>query len=70
MNHCGGGPGAWHIGQTAAETPFDARFNVLAAIVAWVETGLAPDTIEGTKFVDDASLGKERAVQFSRRHCR
>ena len=37
------------------------------AVVRWVEDGIAPDTLLGTKFVNDSeSLG----VQFSRKHCR
>jgi feruloyl esterase len=71
MNHCNSGPGAWVFGQgggaSAAGVPFSASKNVLAAIVAWVENGTAPDTIEATKFVNDTvSLG----VDFTRKHCR
>ncbi|GJD00533.1 carboxylic ester hydrolase [Colletotrichum higginsianum] len=47
--------------------PFYGTHNVLAAIVDWVEGGVAPDTITGTKFVNDTvALG----VDFQRRHCR
>ena len=47
--------------------PFEADKNVLAAVVDWVERDVAPETIEGTKFVDDdTTLG----VSFTRRHCR
>lgn len=70
MQHCSGGPGAWVLGQGgggAAAGGFDADTNVLAAVVAWVEDGRAPERIEGTKFVNDtASLG----IEFQRRHCR
>jgi feruloyl esterase len=67
MDHCGGGPGAWMIGQNAGKGPFDAKHNVLAAIVEWVERGNGPDTIEGTKYIQDsATLG----VSFTRKHCR
>ena len=71
MFHCNSGPGAWVFGQggsaSAAGIPFESANNVLAAIVDWVEKGVAPDTIEGTKFVNDTvSLG----VAFQRRHCR
>jgi len=71
MNHCSTGPGAWVFGQggaaAAAGIPFSAGNNVLAAIVAWVENGTAPDTIEAAKFVNDTvSLG----VDFTRKHCR
>ncbi|SLM37899.1 feruloyl esterase b [Lasallia pustulata] len=71
MFHCNSGPGAWVFGQgggaAAAGVPFEGADNVLAALVAWVENGFAPDTIEGTKFVNDSvGLG----VAFRRRHCR
>jgi hypothetical protein len=55
------------IGQNSAQIPFDRTHNVLAAIVDWVEHGIAPEAIEGTKYFDDtASLG----VSFTRNHCR
>ena len=56
------------IGQASiGSIGFDPESNVLAAIVRWVEQGVAPDTIEGTKFVDDL---KENGVERRRRHCR
>jgi hypothetical protein len=68
MFHCNSGPGAWMIGQASrGSIGFDAASNVLAAIVQWVEQDIAPDTIEGTKFVDDV---KDRGVERKRRHCR
>ncbi|KAK1979836.1 Tannase/feruloyl esterase [Colletotrichum cereale] len=74
MNHCSTGPGAWLVGQGGAaaavagnDLPFDRAHSVLAAVVDWVEAGVAPDTVTGTKFVNDtAGLG----VDFQRRHCR
>ena len=71
MFHCNMGPGAWVIGQgggsSAEGLPFDPQRNVLAAVVSWVEQREAPETIEGTKFVeDDSSLGES----FRRRHCK
>jgi hypothetical protein len=71
MFHCNSGPGAWVIGQgggSAAEgVPFDSKRNVLAALVEWVEEGTAPDTIEGTKFLNDTV---ELGEAFRRQHCR
>lgn len=71
MFHCNSGPGAWVLGQgggkAAAGVPFLPENNVLKALVEWVEKGRAPETIEGTKFVDD-EVG--RAEAFRRRHCR
>ncbi|KAL2280137.1 hypothetical protein FJTKL_12750 [Diaporthe vaccinii] len=70
MFHCNSGPGAWVVGQqggSAAQGSFDRESNVLAAVVDWVEQGIAPETMTGTKFVNDsAALG----VDFQRRHCR
>lgn len=54
-------------GAAAAGVPFECANNVLAALVKWVEDGVAPDTIEGTRFVNDTvTMG----VAFRRRHCR
>lgn len=71
MFHCNSGPGAWVLGQggNAAQNgiAFDRQHNVLQAMVDWVEKGIAPEYIEGTKFVNDTpSLG----VDFTRRHCK
>ncbi|KAL8401160.1 hypothetical protein RB596_008088 [Gaeumannomyces avenae] len=68
MDHCGGGPGAWVLGQGGnAAGVFDPESNVLAAVVRWVENGTAPETITGTKYVaDDPSRG----IDFQRAHCR
>jgi feruloyl esterase len=70
MNHCSGGPGAWVMGQggnAVAGVPFEGSRNVLRAVVDWVEKGVAPEYVEGTKFVNDSvALG----VDFRRRHCR
>ena len=56
-------------GGNAAQAgiPFDAQHNVLASIVHWVEKGVAPDYIEGTKFVNDTV---KSGVDFTRRHCK
>lgn len=68
MFHCNAGPGAWMIGQASSgSSGFDPDSNVLAAIVRWVEQGIAPDTIEGTKFVGDI---EENGVERKRKHCR
>lgn len=71
MFHCNSGPGAWAIGQgggaAAAGVPFKSKNNVLAALVAWVEDGVAPDVIEGTKFINDTV---SHGIALRRRHCR
>jgi len=73
MSHCATGDGAWQIGQTLqgigdiTSQTLDPERNVLTALVRWVEEGIAPDTILGTKYINDTvDLG----VQFTRRHCR
>ncbi|KAF0332639.1 putative feruloyl esterase B-2 [Colletotrichum sp. SAR11_59] len=73
MFHCTSGPGAWVVGQGGGAAamndnlPFDAEHNILAAVVNWVENGVGPETIKGTKFVNDtAGLG----IDFQRRHCK
>ncbi|THU80585.1 putative feruloyl esterase B-2 [Dendrothele bispora CBS 962.96] len=59
MGHCAGGVGAWEIGQTldgsaddvsSGSATLDPDRNVLMAVVRWVEEGVAPDTLLGTKF--------------------
>jgi len=71
MFHCNSGPGAWVLGQgggaSAAGIPFAPYQNVLAALVAWVEEGEAPETIGGVKFVEDMV---DRGIAMERRHCR
>ncbi|KAK7061112.1 hypothetical protein VNI00_000848 [Paramarasmius palmivorus] len=66
MSHCSGGDGAWQIGQGAGGSQ-DPSSNVLMAVVRWVEEGVAPDTILGTKYNND---NPSSGVAFSRKHCR
>ncbi|KAJ5517875.1 Tannase/feruloyl esterase [Penicillium expansum] len=57
MGHCCYGPGAWMVGQNSAgNTGLDPKQNLLMALVRWVEEGVGPDTILGTKFVNDDKL--------------
>ncbi|KAF2758841.1 tannase and feruloyl esterase [Pseudovirgaria hyperparasitica] len=68
MAHCSGGPGAWQIGnQAVGNATLEAEGNVLMAMVRWVEEGVGPETVTGTKFVNDS---KVLGVEFRRRHCR
>jgi feruloyl esterase len=66
--HCGGGEGAHAVGQGLGEVNnYDPSDNVLMALVDWVENDNAPETIVGTKFVNDTqSLG----IDFQRAHCK
>jgi feruloyl esterase len=66
--HCGGGDGAHAIGQASDElSTYDPKENILMAIVDWVENGNAPQTIIGTKYVNDT---KSLGVEFQRAHCK
>jgi feruloyl esterase len=60
MGHCSSGPGPNAFGGTRylnAGQPnppvLDAEHDIVAAIMAWVEEGKAPDSIIATKFTDD-----------------
>ncbi|KAJ8107527.1 hypothetical protein OPT61_g8803 [Boeremia exigua] len=67
-SHCTGGDGAHAIGQASNEVnSYNPKENILMAIVDWVEKGNAPETLIGTKWVNNTqSLG----VQFQRAHCK
>ncbi|KAK7464292.1 hypothetical protein VKT23_006459 [Stygiomarasmius scandens] len=73
MSHCSSGPGAWRIGQglfgdiSPGNENLSPDRNILMAMVRWVEEGVAPESILGTKFVNDSD---ELGVAFSRRHCK
>lgn len=70
MGHCSEGVGAWQIGQSGAAAQgieYDPKYNVLAALVEWVESGVAPDTLIGTRFVNDTVA---ESVEMRRVHCR
>jgi len=54
-------------GAAATGVPFEKTRNVLSAVVEWVETGVTPEYVEGTKFVNDTvGLG----VEFTGSYCR
>jgi len=69
MDHCSGGPGANSFGQYGYSfegLAKDKKYNALLALVDWVENGNAPESIIGTKFVNDTvALG----VDSQRLHC-
>ena len=71
MYHCNSGPGAWvfgHLGAgSSAGIPFQSPYNVLAALIGWVENGTAVEEIIGTKFVNDSV---KAGVASQHRHCR
>jgi len=66
MQHCAGGPGAGSMGQYLPP-PTDPQHNVQAALDLWVEKGIPPDKLIGTKFVDAEDPGK--GVKMTRPLC-
>lgn len=67
MGHCGYGAGASSIGNNNYKYPgSDPKDNVLMATVRWVEEGVAPETVRGTKFSDEDPT----KVEYKRNHCR
>ena len=64
MGHCGGGPGPNQFGQTGGDG--DADHDVVAALEAWVEKGIAPQRIIATKYVDN---DRTKDVQMTRPLC-
>ncbi|KAI0676495.1 feruloyl esterase-like protein [Trametes maxima] len=70
MAHWCGGHGASVMGALFQPPPptYDAERNILAAMVRWVEEGVAPSTLVATKYVDDTNPGK--GVAFTRPLCR
>jgi feruloyl esterase len=53
MQHCGGGPGPNSFGQDGdVSSSDDAHNNIHLALEAWVEKGLAPQTIIATRSPD------------------
>ncbi|KAK1477583.1 tannase and feruloyl esterase [Colletotrichum tamarilloi] len=65
MAHCRDGTGASMIGGNPETfTSYDPDANVLAAIVRWVEEGVAPDFILGSR------LTASGEVDLQRKHCK
>jgi feruloyl esterase len=64
MSHCSPGEGAGSIGQGQStfvnNNPED---NVLLAMVQWVEKGVAPESVRGTKL-------NGTTVEYRRVHCK
>jgi feruloyl esterase len=66
--HCSGGDGAHAIGQSTNEvSSLEPKENVLMALVDWVENGNAPESLIGTKYVNDT---KSLGIKFQRAHCK
>jgi len=69
MGHCGGGPGAFSIGQSsAASSGLEESRNVVLQMVAWVEEGKAPETVLGAKLVNGTVVGERKHCRYPRRN--
>jgi feruloyl esterase len=67
VTHCGGGPGANVFnGPDNLGGPEDSDHDVFLALRQWVEQGIAPKRIIGTKFVND---NPANGVAFTRPMC-
>jgi feruloyl esterase len=67
VTHCGGGPGANVFnGPDNLGGPEDPGHDVFLALRQWVENGVAPTTIIGTKYVNDTPAD---GVAFTRPMC-
>jgi feruloyl esterase len=69
MWHCDGGPGANVFGgqdQVPPPKPGDPTDDALAALIAWVENGVAPGQIIATKYVNDVPA---EGIAFQRPLC-
>ncbi|KAN0060974.1 hypothetical protein ACQY0O_006708 [Thecaphora frezii] len=56
MKHCRDGSGPWQIGAVTQTDPgnrpyqYTAHYDAVLALVAWVESGIAPDYLIGTSY--------------------
>ncbi|GAA5827212.1 hypothetical protein JCM11251_001171 [Rhodosporidiobolus azoricus] len=76
MGHCQQGPGAWNFGgpsqrQTSLggrgqPSTFDEKHDMILAMINWVEKGIAPDVLIGTKYIGD---DKRNGTQLQRPLC-
>lgn len=60
MGYCGGGPGAYYIGNQRMQLadPKKHENNLLMDMVRWVEEGKAPNVVAGVAFINDAQADK------------
>ncbi|GAA5838204.1 hypothetical protein JCM9279_004155 [Rhodotorula babjevae] len=76
MGHCRGGPGAFNfggpgqrqvsLGGGSTGSRFDAKHDMVLAMIDWVEKGIAPDVIIGAKYIGD---DKRNGTLLERPHC-
>ena len=75
-SHCLGGPGPFNFGAAiqidasftgiGQSSTFGASHDAVLALIDWVENGVAPDVLIGSKYIDD-DLNK--GVQLQRKLC-
>ncbi|SDA01337.1 BZ3500_MvSof-1268-A1-R1_Chr10-1g02588 [Microbotryum saponariae] len=76
MLHCGGGNGAYHLGQSSQRdislggslqsASFTAKDDMILALIAWTEKNQAPDSLVGVNYVGG---DKRQGVAFERLMC-
>jgi feruloyl esterase len=66
MGHCASGPGPWIFNSDAAGAAADTTADLVKQLMAWVELGIPPDTLLGTKYVNDTGT---QGIAFQRPVC-
>lgn len=67
LGHCNFGTGADAFGQNEGALASANGTNILLALVDWVEEGIAPEVITGTRYENDDIT---EPVEYLRNHCR
>ena len=67
LQHCFMGPGPNSFGQSSLGPQGDPEHDVLSAVERWVESGVAPQKIIATKYVND--LDPSQGVKMTRPLC-
>ncbi len=67
LQHCFMGPGPNSFGQIASGPQGDPERDVLSAVERWVETGVAPQKVIATKYLND--LDPSQGVKMTRPLC-
>jgi feruloyl esterase len=66
MSHCAGGPGPWVFNTNAAGVALDQTADLVNQLLRWVEAGVVPESLLGTKYVNDTGT---QGVAFQRPVC-
>lgn len=67
LQHCFMGPGPNSFGQISSGPQGDPEHDVLSAVERWVETGVAPQKVIATKYVND--LDPSQGIKMRRPLC-